>query len=214
MDGLELDWMRFGYHFRPGFEEEGAVLLTEFTSDVRRLLDTWETRRGHKIELSARVPSRPATSLALGLDAVEWARRGLISRLVITPFWATSEAICRWRFGSSYYAGRMLSWKPGWSSFSAPTLPRKRCRLIPSGRCAVRLWRFSQGERTDLYLYNYFDCVTCMDDLENYPTLLREVGELDTLRGKPRRHVVTYSDTWAVGEPAGYLLPATVTPIR
>ena len=51
-----------------------------------------------------------------------------------------------------------------------------------------------------------------MDDLENYPTLLREVGELDTLRGKPRRHVVTYSDTWAVGEPAGYLLPATVTP--
>lgn len=63
----------------------------------------------------------------------------------------------------------------------------------------------------DLYLFNYFDCMTCMDDLENYPTLLRELASWPPWRGKPRRHVVTYSDTWAVGEPAGYLLPATVT---
>ena len=24
-DGLELDWMRFGYHFKPGHEEEGRA---------------------------------------------------------------------------------------------------------------------------------------------------------------------------------------------
>ncbi len=31
-DGIELDWMRFGFHFRPGFEGEGAAVLTDFTS--------------------------------------------------------------------------------------------------------------------------------------------------------------------------------------
>ena len=25
-DGLELDWMRFGFHFRPGHEREGAQI--------------------------------------------------------------------------------------------------------------------------------------------------------------------------------------------
>ena len=29
-DGIELDWMRFGYYFRPGKEAEGATQLTRF----------------------------------------------------------------------------------------------------------------------------------------------------------------------------------------
>lgn len=212
IDGLELDWMRFGYHFRPGFEEEGAALLTEFTADVRHLLDTWETKRGHKIELSARVPSRPATSLALGLDAMEWARRGLVSRLVITPFWATSEADMPVEIWKRLLYGTDVKLEAGLEVLlrAYPASKKVQTNSLETVRGAA-MALLSRGA-DDLYLFNYFDCVTCMDDLENYPTLLREVGELDTLRGKPRRHVVTYSDTWAVGEPAGYLLPATVTP--
>ena len=33
-DGLELDWMRFGYHFAPGQEQEGCAILTEFIREV------------------------------------------------------------------------------------------------------------------------------------------------------------------------------------
>jgi hypothetical protein len=90
-DGLELDWMRFGYHFKPGHERAGLALLTEFTAEVRALLNVWEKRRGHKIRLGARVPSRPATARGLGYDVAEWSRRKLIDMLVITPFWATAE---------------------------------------------------------------------------------------------------------------------------
>ncbi|MDF2668153.1 MAG: hypothetical protein K0R67_459 [Paenibacillus sp.] len=33
-------------------------------------------------------PSRPQTARGLGMDAVEWARQGLIDMLVITPLWS------------------------------------------------------------------------------------------------------------------------------
>jgi hypothetical protein len=91
MDGLELDWMHFGFHFRPGFEQAGAPLLTAFIREARKIQDTAEQKRGHRIQLSARVPSRPETSLGLGMDAVAWARECLIDLLVVTPFWATAE---------------------------------------------------------------------------------------------------------------------------
>ncbi|MFH1008479.1 MAG: family 10 glycosylhydrolase, partial [Candidatus Latescibacterota bacterium] len=90
-DGFELDWMRFRHHFRPGYEAEGTPLLTEFTADVRRLLDEWEQKRGHRIQLGARVASRPQTALGFGMDAATWARRGLIDMLVICPHWNSIE---------------------------------------------------------------------------------------------------------------------------
>ncbi len=34
-DGLELDWMRFGYHLTPGREQEEGTILTEFVREVR-----------------------------------------------------------------------------------------------------------------------------------------------------------------------------------
>jgi hypothetical protein len=61
-----------------------------------------------------------------------------------------------------------------------------------------------------IYLFNYMDSQTAMDDLHNYPALLREIGSLNTLAGKPRRHVLTFADTWAPGEPRAYPLPATI----
>ena len=90
-DGLELDWMRFGFHFRPGYESEGVIILNEFTKKVRQLLDEWEQKRGHKICLGARVPSRPHTSIGLGMDAITWAREKWIDMLVLTPFFRTIE---------------------------------------------------------------------------------------------------------------------------
>ena len=48
-DGLELDWMRFGYHLTPGREREEGAILTEFVAhDVARLANEWSTKRGHR----------------------------------------------------------------------------------------------------------------------------------------------------------------------
>jgi len=209
MDGLELDWMRFGFHFRPGHECEGAALLTQFTAEVRHLLDKQERKRGHKIKLSARVPARPETALGLGMDAVTWAKKGLVDMIVVTPFWATIDTdmpIEIWKqlldgTGVTLAAGFELILRP------YPTYPSPATNSLETVRGAAASALDRGADR--IYLFNYMDSETCMADIGNYPTLLREVGSLDTLKGKPRRHIVTYTDTWAPGEARSIALPAT-----
>ncbi|MFA6110555.1 MAG: hypothetical protein WDA75_17465 [Candidatus Latescibacterota bacterium] len=211
LDGLELDWMRFGYHFRPGHEAEGAALLTDFTAEARRLLDRWEQRRGHRIRLGARVPSRPQTALGLGMDAVGWARRGLVDWLVVTPFWASIETdmpLEVWRgllegIGTTLCAGLEVLVRP------FPAYPAHLMNSLETVRGAAAAMLERGADR--VYLFNYMDGETAMADVEHdYGTLLREVGSLESLQGKRRRHVVTYADTWAPGEPEGYALPAAI----
>lgn len=206
-DGLELDWMRFGFHFRPGFEAEGAALLTEFTAQARRILDGWERKRGHKIRLGARVASRPQTALGLGMDAAAWARRGLIDMLVVTPFWASAETDMPIEIWKQLLYGTKTTLAAGLEILCRP-YPEFAANQTNSletvrGMAAAMLDRGADR----VYLFNYMDSETAMDDLVNYPTLLRETGRLETLRGKPRRHVVTYADTWAPGEAQAALLP-------
>jgi hypothetical protein len=59
-----------------------------------------------------------------------------------------------------------------------------------------------------IYLFNYMDSETCMDGMDNYPHLLREIGSPERMEGKERRHIITYPDTWAPGEPRAIALPA------
>lgn len=190
-DGLELDWMRFGFHFRPGHEAEGAVQLNAFTERARRLLDGWEKRRGHRIRLGARVPSRPQTALGLGMDAVAWARAGWIDWLVITPFWATIETdmpVELWRSlltgtGVELCAGLEALLRPYWAP--TPVL----INSIETVRGAALALLHRGADR--IYLYNYMDFEPTNDQAHDYPRLLREIGDPAAMAGQPRRHVLT-----------------------
>lgn len=206
VDGLELDWMRFGFHFSPGRETEGGRLLTEFVRKTRRLADSWAKRRGHKIGLGARVPSRPQTAIDLGLDGALWAREGLIDLLVFTPFWASAETdmpVELWR----RLAGDRVTLAAGLELLLRPypayrPIPMNSIETV-RGAAASLLERGADR----VYLFNYMDSQTQMPDAENYPALLHECGRLQTLAGKARRHVVTYADTSAPGEPSPTQLP-------
>ncbi len=207
IDGLELDWMRFGYHFKPGHEREGLTILTEFTAEVRRLLKSWEKKRGHKIKLSARVPSRPQTALGLGYDPVTWARKGLIDMLVVTPFWASIEPDMPIELWKELLRGIQVTLAAGLEVLirTHPDSKQFQKNTLETVRGAAATLLDRGADR--IYLFNYLDSQTAMDDLENYPTLLREVGSLETLKGKSRRHVLTFADTWAPGEAQAIPLP-------
>jgi len=210
-DGLELDWMRFGYYFQPGHESEGAAILTQFIAEVRSLLHKWEAKRGHSIRLSARIPSRPQTALGLGMDAVTWARQDLLDMLVITPFLYTETdlPIELWKQlleGTKVIlaAGLELTLQPYHDS------PERDTNSLETARGAAASFLDRGAER--VYLFNFMDSQTCMDDLHNYPTLLREVGQMSTLSNKGRRHVLSYTDTAAPGEVRVMPLPAACAP--
>ena len=212
LDGLELDWMRNPFHFRPGFEEEGLGLLTGFVRETRELLRLRAKELGHDVKLGVRVPSRPTTARLLGYDAPRWARDGLIDKLVVTPFLFTEPdmPVELWKqltagTGVAVAAGVEVTLRPYEGSHAlANNLESLR------GATASLLERGAD----QIYLFNFMDRTPNEASEAAYRRALGEIGSVDALRGKSRRHVLTVPDTFAPGEPRAAHLPAELDPGR
>lgn len=205
MDGIELDWNRFPYHFNVGEEIEQGKVLTEWLVEVREVVRAAEKKWKHPISIAARVPARPEVSMGTGLDAVAWAKRGLIDHLIVAPFWATTDydiPVERWiellkGTNVGVTAGLEINVRPYWTPTPLPNTPERR-----RGAAMAALARGSQG----IYLFNYFDIGGKM------PYLLKEMGSVDTLAEKDRSYVVTYVDINIPGQPIPSALPKKLAP--
>ena len=85
VDGIMLDWMRHVPYFNDGEGEAHIPLMNDYIQEIRRLVDKFSAMRGHRILLAARIPATIESARYHGVDGVEWARRGLVDRLVIAP---------------------------------------------------------------------------------------------------------------------------------
>ncbi len=207
-DGLELDWMRFGYHFQPGQEAEGVVILNQFMREVRGLTRQWAGKRGHSIKLGARVPTLPDAAKGLGMDGVSWVREGLVDMLVPTPFWATTDfdipiELWRERIGSP---AKNIVLAAGAEILVRPYPAAKPIEAdLTSTRGFAAAGRY-RGADT-IYLFNYLDPGPMTGGQDAYRMLLQEGLSLETVTQKPRRHVITYRDTVAPGMSSDVVLP-------
>jgi hypothetical protein len=203
-DGFEMDFMRFGYLFRAGHEAEGATLLTGFIREVRAVLDAAEKRVGHPIALSARVPYRPETALLLGYDVAAWAHEGLVDWIVPTPFFGSIDndmPIDIWtrllqRTGTQVAAGLEALIAP------YPGFPGRQGNSLETLRGSAASYLVRGADR--IYTFNMFDSVPT--DPRHCDTM-SQIGDLKTIVGKTRRHVITYHDVAAPGELSAYALP-------
>ena len=91
VDGVELDWMRHSMVFRPGHEREDAHFLTDFMREARRIVDAEGRARGRRLQVAARIASRPEASRALGFDFEAWAREDLVDVLVACNDFLTAD---------------------------------------------------------------------------------------------------------------------------
>ena len=207
-DGLELDWMRFGWHFAPGKEAEGAELLCAFMGEVRALVKAASEKRGHPIKLGARVPADPDAARGLGMDGVRWMREGLVDMLVPCPFWTTSDfdiPVERWREQAGDAAKGVVL---------APGL-EFNIRAWPGGGAlandleSVRGFAASAYHRgaDQIYLFNFMDSETIPVSQGDYRILLEWGMDRGDVIKLPRRHVAAFRDTVPGGFPNGAQLP-------
>ncbi len=219
LDGLELDWMRFAYHFRPGHELAGGRLVTAWIAQVRVECDRAAKRLGHPVRLGVRVPSRPETARRCGLDAVAWAHAGLVDVVVAAPFWATAEfdmPMLEWR--------RLLAGTPvqlaGGLEVRYQPVPDGPAQMISPELAAGAAMAVLHGGADLVYLYNFFPgradsprfwAAELARDwgADRYRTVIRSMQSEALLDRLPRAHAVTYRDIRAPGEPADNALPAT-----
>jgi outer membrane protein assembly factor BamB len=208
VNGFELDWMRFGYHLTPGKEKEQSPILTEFTREVRRIAKTWEAKRGHPIQLAARIPSHPDAAAGLGMDGVRWAKEGLVDLLVVSPFFSSSDfdiplEVWQERLGEQANKVRVV---PAIDNGLAPYPGAPR---IDNDRALLYGWAASSRYRgaDSFYLFNwiYFP----LDKPAFRPILDKGLDE-ETVVSAPRRHPVCYRDTVPKGFSSGSQLPKTL----
>jgi hypothetical protein len=207
LDGLELDWMRECFCFKPGEEEKGRAILTAFMRDVRALADKRGAERGRPIKIAARVPALPEASYGWGLDGVAWAKEGLVDILVPTARWATADfdiPVDRWRalLGD---AAEHLSLAAG---MEIRIQPYPGASAIMSTPETLRGFSAAALERgaDQVYLFNHMHSLaTSVDDIL---PIFTEAGCLETVIDKPRRHVVTYRDIAPPGVAVPNALPA------
>lgn len=208
-DGLELDWMRFGYHLTPGHEKEQCDILTEFVRDVRSLTTEWSKKRGHTILLGVRAPAHPDAASGLGMDAVLWAKEGLVDLIVPCPFWTSSDfdiPVELWheRLGD---AARQVVIAPG-LEFNARPWPG--APAVANDLASARGFAASAYHRgaESLYLFNWMDSQTRPVAQSKYALLLQDGLSRQVVQNAPRRHLVCFRDTVPSGFPNGVQLPA------
>ena len=208
-DGLELDWMRFGYHLTPGREREEGTILTQFVRDVRALTKEWSAKRGHPMYLAVRVPAHPDAATGLGMDAVAWAREGLVDMIIPCPFWSSSDfdiPVELWRERLGTLADQVTV---------APGL-EYNARPWPGGEAVANDLACARGFAASahyrgadsIYLFNWMDSETRPVALSDYQVLLRD--GLSPQAVSPGQRVgipVCYRDTVPGGFPNGAQLP-------
>ena len=207
-DGLELDWMRFGWHFKAGEEAQGAEILTDFVREVRDLTDAWSVKRGHPIKLGVRVPAHPDAAKGLGMDGVRWAREGLIDMLVPCPFWTSSDfdiPVELWKEGIGEAAEGVVI-APGLehNTRAWPGGAPIANDLAATAGFAASAWQRGAGQ---IYLFNYMDSQTRPVTAEEYRVILESGLQRDFVYAAPRRHIQAYRDTVPAGFDAGVDLP-------
>lgn len=186
VDGLELDWMRFCLHLTPGKSFEQRGVLTDFVRRVREIADEIGRKRGRRIGICARVPAEPDVGAWLGMDAVEWAKEGLVDMLVPSCF-----------FSSADFDMEARSWRK--AGVKIPLLPAldngvcgsRRLRRIIMDRAMYNGWIANMrygGFSDGLYFFN----------LVYSPKLFAELVRADisdsALERLPRRHVLSFRD--------------------
>ena len=197
LDGLELDFLRFWLYFRPGREHEGGKLMNRFIEQARQATRAAERRLKHPVKLSVRVPSTPWIARRHGLDAVAWARAGLIDHITAGSFWSSTNSdipVETWK-------GRLIDTDVTVSVHledgisSGATRRRTMTHEEMRGILSSALHRGADA----VYFFNLFTGPFQRWPRKDHDGLLADAGSLAALKAGPRRHVVTEISPWSAG---------------
>ena len=198
LDGLELDFLRFWLYFRAGREHQGARLITAMVEQTREATREATRRLGHPVELAVRVPTTPWIARRHGLDAVAWARAGLVDLIIASPFWPSIDSDVPIETWKGLLIGTDVPVALGLESGMHPgTENRTVTHEELRGAILSGLHRGADA----IYFFNLFTGPYQRWPRPDHDRLLQDAGSFAALDAGPRRHPLTMTRPWAAGEP-------------
>jgi hypothetical protein len=153
----------------------------------------------HPVQLAVRVPTTPWIARRRGLDAVAWARAGLVDMIIASPFWhslCSDIPIETWKgqlLGTNVLVA--FSQEDGINSGASgrqTATPEEVRGVLASG-----LYRGADA----VYFFNLFTNPYRSWPRQEYNQLLKDSGSYAALCAAPRRHALSITNPWAAGEP-------------
>ncbi len=216
-DGIELDFGREIYCFKPGKHSAGMEIMTEFIAKIRALADRVSKERNKKIEICLVNPVSPVTAYNMGFDISEIAKRELVDYVVASPRFdtiTTNIPLKTWRglLGKKIKLGAMQQLLV---NATANIKPIHSDVEMAFGQAAA----FSSLGADFIYLYNYMydDCAfsdiapTSVIEKKNNKYIIDNIGKTENVDKWTRRCPLTFDDSSTVYEPSGRSLPLTFT---
>ena len=214
-DGVEIDFMREPFLFRPGYEEEGRAILRDMMREIRSYTRMAAEKHGHPVLLSVRTLRDPESDFYAGIDSPTLAREGIVDAVTVSPRWETSDSdipLSHWRAVLPKQTRLSLAAEMNYRSatkelvFTSPELMR-----------GLACYAHAAGA-DDFYMFNYSylapptgEGFPTVPEAEPYLALLKEVGDLETVKPLARRHMISYNDLTAYGMQTRPTLPIKVT---
>ena len=198
-DGIELDFLRFWLYFRPGREHQGVPLMTDLVRQARLATEKAAERLGHPVRLAVRVPADPWIARRHGLDAVDWAREGLVDLVIAGSFWSSTNSdipVETWKGlldGSGVEVAIHLEDGVNSGDSGRRTMTHEEMRgILASG--------LDRGADA-VYFFNLFTGPYQRWPRADHDRLLTDAGSYKALSAAPRRHVLTLISPWSTGHP-------------
>lgn len=189
MDAFEIDWMRTPPFFVHGHEEEGREYLNDIMAFAAAEKEKAEQRRGHKIWLTTRVPSRPEEALLLGLDVWSWVKQKFVDMVVPCAFICSVDSSMPleiWR----QLLGDDVKIVPGIDIVTTPSPGTPFFTNVAEFVYGYAAAFYHHGAE-DIYLFNHMDRMTGLKDKDSYRKLLGCLGDRTQVEKCFRRHVST-----------------------
>lgn len=211
MDGLELDWMRFGHCLSYGAARQNSGLITEFIEEVRGLSKICSQRIGKDVQIAVRVPPEIQTCLSYGYDVIEWIQRELVQQITISNFLSDHWLDFPVETWKAVIDKRPISLAV--CVHAGITDPNKYKWLLDN----ADIYRGSAGAALAkgadrVYLFN--TCYYERDETHHRDAMLKDIlttcGSIKTIAEKTRRHILTFKQVLAPGEPETRKIPVTL----
>ena len=205
VDGIELDWMRTFNLFKPGMETEGIEIINSFMKEIRAMVDKNAKDRGHPVEIAARIPVTPSIGRSYGLDGVAWAKDHSVDIIIPSNFFRPTNfdiPVEIWK--NEIGKGNKCMIVPGADAafFSLKNKSKRHMLNSIETMRAFSISAYSRGAGS-VYLFNnhsftfnkkIVNADGTISIVNDKPAIIKEGGKLSTVKGKPRRHVFTFTN--------------------
>jgi len=191
VDGFEMDFLRHVYYFKHGSESQGAKIMNQFVSAVRRKLDAISKTKGKRLRLLVRVPPHLAECRQIGLDVPTWIRNHWVDMVIpMAPGYLDMNAnvaeFVKLASGTDcLVAGGLEYYVRGYKKPNQQGITNASLEMLRAG--AATVW--AQGA-SSVYLFNY-DCHGPFPFRGDKRQALQEIGDPAALVGKDKRYLVT-----------------------